>query len=61
LGTSGITGGISYLKGIGDGTFQEAVYYNAQGRPVSIAISDIDGDGKLDVVAVISLSPYPSC
>ncbi len=41
-----------YLKvrlGKGDGTFREAVSYDASPKPYSIAYRDIDGDGDIDI------------
>ena len=42
---------ISVLLGKGDGTFQVAVDYTTGNGPSSLAVSDIDGDGKLDLVS----------
>jgi hypothetical protein len=48
---SGSTGGVSVLLGNGDGTFQPAVSYSSGGFDASyIAIGDVNGDGKLDLV-----------
>jgi hypothetical protein len=45
------TGVVAVLLGNGDGTFQGAVGYNLTGvRPQSVAIADLDGDGKPDIV-----------
>ncbi len=45
-------GSISVLLGNGDGTFQSAVAYNSGGRySFSVALVDVNGDGKLDLVA----------
>jgi hypothetical protein len=48
------SGGIGVLLGNGDGTFQPAVTYasgGAGGLPGMVAVADIDGDGKPDIVA----------
>jgi hypothetical protein len=45
-------GCVSVLAGNGNGTFQDVVTYNT-GAPVGgwLAVADIDGDGKLDLIA----------
>jgi uncharacterized protein (DUF2141 family) len=46
-------GGVAVLLGNGDGTFQAAVTYDSGGKGSfanSIAIADVNGDGKLDLV-----------
>jgi hypothetical protein len=44
-------GAVSVLLGNGDGTFQSAVNYDSGGLgPISIAISDVNGDGKMDLL-----------
>jgi len=42
-------GGVSVLLGLGDGTFAAAVHYAATGRPFSVAIGDLNGDGVPDL------------
>jgi len=54
---------VSVLLGNGDGTLQKAQTYSAGGYgcsnagycPVSIALADVNGDGKLDVVVPFSI------
>jgi hypothetical protein len=41
--------GVRVLLGQGDGTFLPAAFYPAVGRPVSVAVGDFNGDGKLDL------------
>jgi len=49
-------GTVSAFVGNGDGTFQSAVSYGTGGKYVdSISIGDLNGDGKLDLVATNSL------
>jgi Bacterial Ig-like domain (group 3)/FG-GAP-like repeat len=46
-------GSVGVLFGNGDGTFQTAVAYGSGGYDAeSIAVADVNGDGKLDVVVV---------
>jgi len=48
-------GNVSVLLGNGDGTFQPAVSYLTQGTDTfSIAVADLNGDGKPDMVAACS-------
>jgi dienelactone hydrolase len=42
---------ISVLLGNGDGTFRAPVDYSAGSEPGAVAIADLNGDGKLDIVA----------
>src|SRR5207302_408575 len=50
----GTNGTVSALLGNGDGTFQTAVNYAAGLNSISIAVSDFNGDGKLDLVVANS-------
>lgn len=50
--TSGMSGTVlSVLLGKGDGTFEPAVSYAADGYPTSVAVGDFNGDGCADLVA----------
>jgi len=49
-------GSVAVLLGNGDGTFRSPVVY-AVHDPVSVAISDLNGDGKQDVVVACIESP----
>jgi hypothetical protein len=48
---SGIDGGVGVLLGNGDGTFKPAVNYDSGGsEALSVAVADVNGDGKPDLV-----------
>jgi len=48
---SSSVGNVSVLLGNGDGTFQTAISYAVGGfRPTSVAMADVNGDGKLDAL-----------
>src|SRR3989442_1524366 len=52
-GTGTSNGGVGILLGNGDGTFQPALTYYSGGQNAhSIAVGDINGDGRPDIVAV---------
>ena len=57
--STGPEGGVAVLLGNGDGTFQAAVPYDSGGEAAeSVALADVNGDGKLDIlVANICASP----
>ena len=45
---------VGIMLGNGDGTFQSAVQYLTGLQPIYLAIADVNGDGKLDVVVADS-------
>ncbi len=45
------TGGVDVLLGVGGGAFQPAVPYLVPGYAFSVAVADLNGDGRADVVA----------
>jgi hypothetical protein len=47
---NGASGGVSVLRGNGDGTFQAAQTYNATSDAEWVALGDFNGDGKLDII-----------
>ena len=55
-------GSVTVLLNNGDGTFQTAVPYNSGGQePYSVAVADVNGDGKPDLVVANSCASYPNC
>jgi FG-GAP-like repeat len=51
----GINGVVGVLLGNGDGTFKSAVTYDAGGYgTASVAVADVNGDGKPDLVVANS-------
>jgi uncharacterized repeat protein (TIGR03803 family) len=57
--TNGVVG---VLLGNGDGTFQTAVGYDSGGEsPTSVAVADMNGDGKPDLVVANNCSPLGTC
>ena len=50
-------GKVSVLLGYGDGTFQPAMTYSSGGkRALSVAVADLNGDGKLDLLVANNMS-----
>jgi hypothetical protein len=50
--SSGVLGSVSVLLGNGDGTFQAQVPYNTDTFPFSVTATDVNDDGRLDLVTV---------
>jgi len=52
-GTNNCSDSVSILLGNGDGTFKTPVVYSSGGyQPYSVAVADVNGDGKPDVLVV---------
>ena len=49
-GSTCVHGCVTVLLGKGDGTFQPAVTYTAQAGALYVAVGDVNGDGKVDVI-----------
>jgi hypothetical protein len=47
--TRPVQGGVSVTVNQGDGTFQERERHTLRGHPVSLAITDFDGDARMDI------------
>jgi hypothetical protein len=48
--TTCASGSVGVLLGNGDGTFQSAVTYDSGGQRPSVAVGDVNGDDKLDLL-----------
>ncbi len=52
-GYPGANGGVAVLLGNGDGTFQGPINYSSGGSDaISVAVADVNGDGRPDLVAL---------
>ena len=49
-GTTPAAGSVSVLRGKGDGTFQTPVTYTVGTTPQALAVADVNGDGKPDLI-----------
>ncbi|HEY2820929.1 MAG TPA: FG-GAP-like repeat-containing protein [Candidatus Acidoferrum sp.] len=57
----GCNGTIAVLLGVGDGTFQPAAIYDSGGyAPSRVAVADVNGDGKLDLLVANQCVPPTS-
>ncbi len=50
ISTNCINGSVGVLLGNGDGTFKKAVTYPTGHFPLSVAVADVNGDGKPDLI-----------
>src|ERR1700687_1179725 len=58
-GARGLVGAVNVLLGVGDGAFQEKGLYGTRGLNANVALADVHGDGKLDMLA--SGCAYKDC
>lgn len=57
----GTPGVVDVLLGNGDGTFQAPVTYNSGGTTaIGLAVADVNGDGRPDLLAANTDFPYPN-
>jgi hypothetical protein len=59
IGPNGLVGVVEVLLGKGDGTFQWKGLYGTAGLDANVALADVNGDGKLDMLA--SGCAYKDC
>ncbi|HTX39950.1 MAG TPA: FG-GAP-like repeat-containing protein, partial [Bryobacteraceae bacterium] len=58
-GSAGDPGNVMVLLGNGDGTFQAPVPYSAGANPVFTLVTDVNGDGKPDLVTSTTANDAP--
>ena len=56
LVTTNVLGSVSVLLGRGDGTFGPQLTFPVSGRPLSVAVADLNNDGVPDLVTANGLS-----
>jgi hypothetical protein len=54
--SSGSAGAVTVLLGRGDGTFRNSLVYGAGINPLTVAVGDVNGDGKPDLVLADTLA-----
>ncbi len=54
-------GSVNILLGNGDGSFKSGASYDVGFSPASVAVGDVDGDGKLDLVVANSCGKSAAC
>ncbi len=60
--SNGGNGTVGVLLGNGDGTFQTAVTYDSGGyEAISVAVADVNGDGKPDLVVANRCADNTCC
>ena len=58
----GTLGSVGVLLGNGDGTFKPAVAYESSGyNAAAVALGDVNGDGKLDMLIANQCASAPNC
>jgi hypothetical protein len=61
-GSTTASGLVGVLLGNGDGSFQMPVSYGSGGfEAISVAVADVNGDGKPDMLVTNECATYPSC
>src|SRR6266850_1424228 len=53
-------GGLAFLRGLGDGVFEEAVPISMLSGPASVLTADVNGDGRPDLLCESFSASYPN-